>query len=101
MPRLDVVRRQATTFPNGRATSSRIVHFMGEHKVGRTYARERSALAMAVPTCDLRVSSEPDVWHATAPALSSDYHLWTLLESRDAARGVGRRVLLWREKRTA
>jgi hypothetical protein len=92
-PRLDIVRRQALTFPNGRATSARIVHFMGEQKSGRTYARERSALAALLPTCDLRTSLEPDTWHAGSPQLAPSYHVWTMFESREAARGLSRRAL--------
>jgi hypothetical protein len=92
-PQLDIVRRQALTFPSGRASSARIVHFMGHLKSGRTYARERAALAEVLPTCDLRVSLEPDTWHAGALDLAPNYHLWTLFESRDAARALGRRAL--------
>jgi len=96
-PRLDIARRSALTFPNGRATSSRIVHFMGEHKSGRTYARERARLAELVPRCDLQTAFEPATWHAGAPALSLDYQLWSLQDGSRDARELGesavRRVL--------
>lgn len=92
-PRLDVARRSAVTFPNGRATSSRIVHFMGEHKSGRTYARERARLADLVPRCDLRVTTQPATWHAGAPALSPDYHIWSVRDGAHDARELGEAVL--------